>query len=369
MKKNYFLLTLLCVSFLGFSQEFTIDFEGTDPLSSLPTGVTHIEPTENVLAYVAESSYIFDSAGGDIIQYVSDSGAGGQIIDRAQFANTVVTDTDSSSKTFQGDYTGHIIIDENALGADDFTLRLDYKQFGHKMGSTSCGFITIVGEESTGVWKSDRITSKNGGYTSGMGLAFGGFPYGTVLPVFKNIVLTYTASDQMYRFYVDGALASTSDAAQASGEWNNRKIYLGFTGQDHNATTDHLDATTGEFTTNGLRSDGRIADLQTRMDNIQVYKKAISDADVTKLFNGGTLAVNQLSKETFKTFPNPVKDVLYFSTNTVSSVEIYNILGAKVLSQKVTNSVDMSDLKAGIYLLKATDTNNLEVKTLKVVKE
>ena len=29
----------------------------------------------------------------------------------------------------------------------------------------------------------------------------------------------------------------------------------------------------------------------------------------------------------------------------------------------------MSDLKAGIYLLKATNTNNLEIKTLKVVKE
>lgn len=29
----------------------------------------------------------------------------------------------------------------------------------------------------------------------------------------------------------------------------------------------------------------------------------------------------------------------------------------------------MSDLKAGIYLLKASDTNNLEIKTLKVVKE
>jgi hypothetical protein len=73
---------------------------------------------------VAEATYVFNSAGGDIIKYVSDSGSGGQVIDRAQFANTVVTDTDSSSKTFQGDYTGHIIIDEAAFGTNDFTLRL-----------------------------------------------------------------------------------------------------------------------------------------------------------------------------------------------------------------------------------------------------
>jgi hypothetical protein len=250
------------------------------------------------------------------------------------------------------------------------TLPLDYKHFGHKMGSTSCGFITIVGEDATGVWKSDRITSKNGGYTSGMGLSFGGFQYGTVLPVFKDIVLTYTASDQMYRFYADGVLLSTSDAAQTSEEWNNRKIYLGFTRQDHNAETDHLDAATGEFTANGVRSDGRNADLQTRMDNIQVYKRAITDAEVTILFNGGTLTTNQFSKETFKTFPNPVKDVLYFSNATISSVEVYNILGAKVLSQKVSSkSINMNKLKSGIYLLKTKDAKGLALKTLKVIKD
>lgn len=103
------------------------------------------------------------------------------IIERTQFANTVVTDTDTSSKTFQRDYTGHIIINENTQGEDHFTIRLDFKQFGHKMGSTSYGFIMIVGEESTGVQKSDRITSKNGGYTSGMRLAFYGPTYSNTM--------------------------------------------------------------------------------------------------------------------------------------------------------------------------------------------
>lgn len=47
----------------------------------------------------------------------------GDIIERTQFANTVITDSDTSSKTFQGDYTGHIIINENTLGEDHFTIR------------------------------------------------------------------------------------------------------------------------------------------------------------------------------------------------------------------------------------------------------
>ncbi|MDN3618146.1 T9SS type A sorting domain-containing protein [Polaribacter undariae] len=383
MKKNYFLLTLLCVSFLGFSQEFTIDFEGTDPLSNLPTGVTNVDgmgniayiddesPAGNIQVYINANVYIVTALGNDMELSVDGE------VSRLPFANGIITDTSKSSKVLQTDYTGHIIIDEAAIGTDDFSIRLDYMIFGHNM-TIDAGFMTIVGEESAGVWNSDRIVSRNGGFTSGMGLSVGGddgFRYGkksgsTFTPEFNDVVLTYTSSDKLYRLYKNGELKTTSSAEQASGEWNNRKIYIGYSGANHPASNpSNLDTSTGEFTSNGVSSVNRNADLQTRMDNIQVYKKAISDADVTKLFNGGTLAVNQLSKETFKTFPNPVKDVLYFSTNTVSSVEIYNILGAKVLSQKVTNSVDMSDLKAGIYLLKATDTNNLEVKTLKVVKE
>ena len=97
-------------------------------------------------------------------------------------------------------------------------------------------------------------------------------------------------------------LASTSSASQISGEWNNTKIYLRFTGQDHNATTDYS-ATIGDFTTNGLRSDRRTADLLTRMDNIRVYKRAITETKIATLFAGGALSINKLFKETFKAYP------------------------------------------------------------------
>lgn len=59
-------------------------------------------------------------------------------------------------------------------------FRLDYMIFGHNMG-INAGFITIVGEESAGVWNSDKIVVRNGGYTASMGLAVGGdarFRYG-----------------------------------------------------------------------------------------------------------------------------------------------------------------------------------------------
>jgi hypothetical protein len=242
------------------------------------------------------------------------------------------------------------------------------------MGSTDSGLITIVGDDA-GTWKSDRITSRNGGFASGLGLAAGGangFPYGTAAPITSDVVLTYNSTDELYRLYKDGALKSTSSAAQASGEWDTRKVYIGFSGRNsigNGDGVDQLSTTTGEFLANGVRTDGRNADLQTRMDNIQVYQRAISDSEVTTLFGGGTLSANSQTKETFSSYPNPVNDRLYFSSRNVYSVDIYNILGSKVSSQIITDGADMSNLNKGLYLVKCKDENGLELVTVKAVKK
>ncbi|MDO7172379.1 T9SS type A sorting domain-containing protein [Mariniflexile sp. AS56] len=374
MKKIYSTILLLTLNFLVYSQgpEFTIDFEGTDPLNNLPSGVTSVDPDNtrgNVLAFVGANVYFFETDGGDIVQ--QDTGV---VEDRAQFANTIFTD--GGNKLLQTDYTGHIIINETALGTDSFTLRLNYMVFGHGMGSTDCGIITIVGNDA-GVWKSDRITSRNGGFTTGLditaiGTATGGFPYGTVEPTSRDFVITYNATDKLYRLYKDGALSTTSTVAQPSGEWDTRKVYLGFSGRNSIGSgdgVDHINTATGEFTANGVRNDGRTADLQTRMDNIQVYQRAISDAEVTTLFNGGTLSAYSQTKEIFSAYPNPVVDYLNFSSKDVYSVDIYNILGAKVSSQNALNGVDMTKLNKGIYLVKTKNNKGLDLATIKVVKK
>lgn len=371
MKKIYSTLLLLSISFLTYSQgpEFTIDFEGTDPLNNLPAGVTSVDPDNsrgNILAFAAVDTYFFETDGGAIVQ--QDVAA---VENRAQFSNTIFTD--GGNKLLQTDYTGHIIINETALGTDSFTLRLDYMVFGHSMDSNS-GIITIVGNDpGDGDWKSDRLVAKKGGYTTGLGLEAGGangFQYGVnVVPTSIDVVLTYNSTDKLYRLYKDGVLKTTSSAAQVSGEWNTRKVYIGFNGANSDGT-DLLSTTTGEFTDNGERlNDQRTTDVQTRMDNIQVYQRAISDADVTTLFNGGTLSANSQTKETFNSYPNPVNDRLYFSSRNVFSVDIYNILGSKVSSQIVTDGVDMSNLNKGLYLVKCKDESGSELATVKAVKK
>lgn len=84
--------------------------------------------------------------------------------------------------------------------------------------------------------------------------------------------------------------------------------------------------------------------------------------------NIGTLAVSDVNKLSFKYYPNPVKDILILSNSEkVNSISIYNIAGQLIKSNKGANTIDMSALSAGIYLIK---TNiGAESKTFKVIKK
>jgi hypothetical protein len=74
--------------------------------------------------------------------------------------------------------------------------------------------------------------------------------------------------------------------------------------------------------------------------------------------------------KSFTYSPNPVKNILALSASAaINSVEVYNMLGQIVLSQKFDASkvsLDMSNLAEGTYMLKVTSGN--ASKTVKVIK-
>jgi hypothetical protein len=108
------------------------------------------------------------------------------------------------------------------------------------------------------------------------------------------------------------------------------------------------------------------------MDDVRIYTGvAADDAFIKSIYDATVLSVNDnIVKTSLNAFPNPVIDRLSFSSDKISSVEIYNILGAKVKSQKVSNkSIDMSTFSEGVYLLKCLDENGLNLNTLKVIKK
>ena len=83
------------------------------------------------------------------------------------------------------------------------------------------------------------------------------------------------------------------------------------------------------------------------------------------------LSVNGFTKGNFTYYPNPVKDVLNLNyTNGIDAVEVYNLLGQRVLKQNVSQNearTDLSSLAAGTYMVKVY--SGAEQATIKVVKQ
>jgi Secretion system C-terminal sorting domain len=104
--------------------------------------------------------------------------------------------------------------------------------------------------------------------------------------------------------------------------------------------------------------------LNNKCEDINVNRSRIVRA-------GGALATDTFSSVNFKSFPNPVKDVLNLSYDkNITNVAVINLLGQEVLSSKLNTQeakIDMSGLAAGAYMVKVTADN--EVKTIKVIKE
>ena len=71
-------------------------------------------------------------------------------------------------------------------------------------------------------------------------------------------------------------------------------------------------------------------------------------------------------------YPNPVKTILYLQTtsNDLDQIQIFNANGVLLKEEKLmTNEVNFSEYPAGIYFLKIKDEKELEVGSMKVIKQ
>ena len=78
-----------------------------------------------------------------------------------------------------------------------------------------------------------------------------------------------------------------------------------------------------------------------------------------------SLALDSVSNESFKLYPNPVEDYLYIqsSDTTIKNIDIYNMLGKRIYTSSSENRLDMSSYSAGIYFVKINNS------TFKIVKK
>ena len=98
---------------------------------------------------------------------------------------------------------------------------------------------------------------------------------------------------------------------------------------------------------------------------------SIMEMDNVFIEKTGTASLDDLVKFDFKSYPNPVKDVLRVSANSrMEKIEIYSLLGQNVLSKSINNTKDelnVSSLSRGVYLAKVYINDS--VGTYKIIKE
>jgi len=85
------------------------------------------------------------------------------------------------------------------------------------------------------------------------------------------------------------------------------------------------------------------------------------------IYDPSTAGVNSTDFDTFKMYPNPVENKLYFNTTKNVTVTIYTVLGKLVKTTEVSstkNNVDVSKLAQGIYLVKISNGNQFITKKL-----
>lgn len=109
-----------------------------------------------------------------------------------------------------------------------------------------------------------------------------------------------------------------------------------------------------------------------------MYATAASDftwtgpaANSMGMLNAGqtfpTLSIATTSTQDFVIYPNPVTNGVVAIANTIASpiaVTVFNVLGKQVLQANITNTLDVSNLKAGLYVLQVSQNGNTTTKKL-----
>ena len=83
--------------------------------------------------------------------------------------------------------------------------------------------------------------------------------------------------------------------------------------------------------------------------------------------NCSTAGVDDQNQLDISIYPNPTSDMVYIEGNyTQLKVVIYNVLGKEILNEPITNSINISHLDNGVYILQLSD--GVKLSTRKIIK-
>ncbi len=84
--------------------------------------------------------------------------------------------------------------------------------------------------------------------------------------------------------------------------------------------------------------------------------------------NTCSLSTNQNQISGLQVYPNPTKNILNIITdlNSAKNVEIYDMIGKKVLVENIQSQLDVSSLLTGMYIVKITEDGKTSTKRLAI---
>ncbi|MCH2489607.1 MAG: T9SS type A sorting domain-containing protein [Flavobacteriales bacterium] len=139
---------------------------------------------------------------------------------------------------------------------------------------------------------------------------------------------------------------------------------------DNGTITIQIDGVTSLDAVPYVNTAGDPATQLGSMDFFSIDANNMMFVDDVDYRQGNVLSNDEFSATNFSVYPNPVKDVLNIESATaVDSIEVYDVLGKRVLTaspDRISPSIDMSALTSGAYMVKVTIGN--ASKTVKVIK-
>lgn len=90
--------------------------------------------------------------------------------------------------------------------------------------------------------------------------------------------------------------------------------------------------------------------------------------DDISIDNVSSVGIKEVNTNLVSVFPNPANNRLYINAKNVNTVEIFNLTGARVANYGNQNTINISDLAQGTYLVKVITDNKVTTQKINIVR-
>jgi len=105
-------------------------------------------------------------------------------------------------------------------------------------------------------------------------------------------------------------------------------------------------------------------------DNTVTLVQDVLANQVITITNDNVLGANDSVFEKVSLYPNPVKNILKLNTNiNVDTLQVFNLLGQKIMEYSKVKTINVSTLNKGIYYLKIISNEDSKYQTIRFIKK